>query len=520
MRLISLAVTLGLGCATGPEVGSLESSAASSPAPLIVQTTGGLVQGVIEGDVRAFRGLPYAAPPVGELRWRAPRPPAPWSGVREASSFAPFCDVRVAPGDEVPFSEDCLYVNLYTPASLPNTPLPVIVVMHGAGDSALSANGIHPTPPPRLATRGAVVVMVDWRSQTILSTFDHPALAAEHDGAGNFGVLDLIAALEWVRDNAEAFGGDPARVMLHANNYGIALQATPLARGLFSAAAVEAGGRIVTRLPATAEAIGEEFADASGCSGAPDPLACLRALTPEELMAVPVPPRRWGVVQDGRVFTAPIYDAIAASGTVPLLVGSGRDEASASGVFSNYDQDPFTEEDYVNALHEQYDSIGDVVDSIVALYPAADYPSPVAALLAVDTDALVTCNMRRVALAAADGGERRVWRWLMTHRFENDPVLALLGAYHKQMAHFVLGDFANIFGIAYTPSAAEEELTRRIQDTWIHFAATGDPNGGPLGHQWPRYRAGDERMLVIDTATSTIEGFHVPQCEFWDQNPW
>jgi carboxylesterase type B len=203
-----------------------------------------------------------------------------------------------------------------------------------------------------------------------------------------------------------------------------------------------------------------------------------------------------------------------------------REELSASGVYDDYDLVQ-TEADYAAALQDRYERLGDIVPEILALYPAREHGSPGAALIAVDTDAWVHWYMRRVALALAGDrgpgsapGPRRVSRWLMIHRYANDPELAALGAHHKQMAHFVLGDFAKVLDRPYVPTAAEEELTHRIQDTWIHFAATGDLDGGPLGKAWPRFDGRTEQLLAIDDSTAILSIYHVEQCALWDRFPF
>jgi para-nitrobenzyl esterase len=519
--LVALAVAGATACASLEDIGSDRASETGpgdgrAAGAIVVQTTGGLVRGVIEGDVRAFRGIPYAAPPVGNLRWHAPRPPAPWTGVRDTFTFAPICDPRGKPGP-AGFSEDCLYLNIYTQVARAHRQ-PVVVYLHGNGATAVSPTGRIPTGPPRLATRGAVVVTVDWRGWTLIGTLDSPQLAAEDDGAGNFSTLDLIAALKWVRDNAEAFGGDPDRVLITGLSGGadsvLHLMATPLAAGLFAAAMVESPGWTDVQTRTIAEQGGIDLALALGCDSDPDPLVCLRAASAHDIVAAGHAPLVNQSVIDGRVFSGSLFDVLASQHNVPLLIGSSAQEDG------NLEPGPLpvTEADYEADLGASYGA--NLVPAILDVYPASAYPAPAAALIDVDTDAGITCPMRRFAIAVLGGASEhespKVWRWLFTHIFENNADLAALGAFHGELTYFELGDFGAVQGVAYAPTAAELELSQRLMDTVVRFAKTHNPNGSALTRRWPRYDTDHERLLVIDEAVRHDARYHVAQCEFWD----
>jgi carboxylesterase type B len=244
----------------------------------------------------------------------------------------------------------------------------------------------------------------------------------EDDGAGNVCTLDLIAALKWVRDNAEAFGGDPDRVLITGLSGGadsvLHLMATPLAAGLFAAAMVESPGWTDVQTPTTAEQGGIDLAVALGCDSYPDPLVCLRAASAHDI-------RR-----------------------------------------------------------------------------CRPRPSPAAALIDVDTDAGITCPMRRFAIAVLGGASehesRKVWRWLFTHVFENNADLAALGAFHGELTYFELGDFGAVQGVGYAPTAAELELSQRLMDTVVRFARTHNPNGSGLTRHWPA-----TTLTTSDSSSST-----------------
>lgn len=232
--------------------------AAAQNASVIVPTESGLVQGVIESDIRVFRGIPFAAPPVGDWRWRPPAAPIPWTGIRDASTFGNVCPAIDYSGNYVG-DEDCLVLNVYTAANpKPSTHeqeagQPVMVFFHGGGDFTGSTHDPPYGSPPPLATHGVIVVTAEYRLGA-LGFFVHPLLAIEgHGSAGNYGLMDQLAALSWVQRNIRAFGGDSERVMAFGQSSGAAdveaLLASPAARGLFSRAGVESDSRRALHIP-------------------------------------------------------------------------------------------------------------------------------------------------------------------------------------------------------------------------------------------------------------------------------
>ena len=300
-------------------------------------TTGdGAVRGTATGTVDEFLGIPYAAPPTGNLRWRPPQPPAHWWGVRDATQFAPSCPQPPSPfAPPGPFSEDCLYLNVYTPGRDAGhrllrgggeDGLPVLVWIHGGGlteDAGRNYDG------SMLAADGTVVVTINYRLGA-LGFLAHPALASRPGGpAGNYGLMDQQAALRWVRDNIRHFGGDPHNVTIAGESAGglsvLAQMVSPGSRGLFQKAIIQSGSFALNQRPlADAEAAGEAFAAQAGC---PDQTAaCLRQLPVSDLVNpdfVEIP----GVV-DGKVLTEPIGAALAAGqfARVPVLNGTNHDE--------------------------------------------------------------------------------------------------------------------------------------------------------------------------------------------------
>src|SRR5580692_7011089 len=329
--VVLVSLTLTAAGANAAETGGATAAASSSGAAPIVTTTDGAVRGTAEPGGEAFLGLPYAAPPTGNLRWRPPQPPAHWRGVRDGTSFAPSCPQNPSANPFLPpglMSEDCLYLNVYTPAphSSDEGGRPVLIWIHGGG---LTQDGSRNYDPTTLAADGVVVVTINYRLGA-LGFLAHPALAARPGGpAGNYGLMDQQAALRWVQANIRRFGGNPHNVTIAGESAGglsvLAQMVSRGARGLFQKAIVQSGAFALNQQPlAVAETAGEAFAAKAGC---PDQTAaCLRKLPVADLVNTPfagIP----GVV-DGQVLTEPIGTALAAGrfARVPILNGTNHDE--------------------------------------------------------------------------------------------------------------------------------------------------------------------------------------------------
>jgi para-nitrobenzyl esterase len=322
----------------------LLSTGAAQAAPLgaVVQTKLGPVRGesVTEtgATARIFRGIPYAAPPVGELRWKPPQPAKAWSQVRDATRWPNRCPQgQSSMGVGSPIAEDCLYLNVVTAAESSDEKRPVMVFYHGGGLTSGTGNSTTYNHP-KLPNQGVVVVTVNSR----LGPFGylaHPALAAEGRGSGNYGTLDIRASLEWVRDNIAAFGGDPQNVTIFGESGGgvkvTSLLASPLSRGLFHRAIVQSGSALITQGRVTtkeaAEARGAALATALGAPQGPQALPAMRAAKWEDVLAAAGKTRfTAGVVVDGEVIPAPVHELFAQGrqNKVPLIVGANEGEAS------------------------------------------------------------------------------------------------------------------------------------------------------------------------------------------------
>jgi para-nitrobenzyl esterase len=457
--VIGAALLTGLAGSGKREAGS---------APQVTIDTG-ILQGIVDSasGVFVFRGIPYAAPPVGALRWRAPQPAAHWSGVRDASKLGHNCIQHQPYSDIDPFaagvSEDCLYLNVWTsaPASrlpLPATPasrlpLPVLVWIHGGGFWA-GFGGEERHNGARLAQKGAVVVTLNYR----LGPFGflaHPALAAEspHHAAGNYGILDQIAALQWVKRNITRFGGDPSRVTIFGESAGGmsvgSLIASPLAKGLFQRAIMESGTGVGVGIQPrdTARAIALMFARSFGARGdGANAATRLRAVEPDSLlyasvhMGTPGTPRFFPSV-DGWVLPHPVDSALAlgAANIVPAIVGTNRDEGD--------------------------EWMGAPTRTFARLVSARGVPTYM----------------------------------YMFSRVGDDSVNRKRGAYHSAEITFVFGRPHPIL-----PSAGstpyDSTVAEAMSDYWVAFATSGDPNGPPTAGKrprWPRYNASTDALLEI-----------------------
>jgi para-nitrobenzyl esterase len=482
---------------------------AKSP-DLVVHTLAGDVVGIATDGANEWRGVPFAAPPVGDRRWRPPAAPQPWTGVRDATHFAAPC---LQPGFDAPPSgrEDCLYLNVFTPAmATPTSGLAVMVHLHPGGNFF----GAPYRDASAFVERDVIVVTVAYRLG-VFGFVGHPLLAAEGEGSsGEYGLLDQLAALEWVQANIAAFGGDPSNVTLFGSSAGtfdtVALMVSPLGEGLIARAAVQGeyfdaltGRRAGIR---SAERIGRHAAHLSGCDASPDVLACLRDIGARELVQEVGPgdvvPYTGGVVLP----RSPLRLLRQGAGDVPLLVGFDREEDRFD--FPTPFPHPYTRKDFVR---DSRDLLGTALaHDVRPLYPRRAYDSRAWAFVTMKTDAQRGCPTRRLANAM----NAPTWRWLYTHVYENHPGLAKARASHIFEEPFLWGDFG-FFGFDYEPTDAETLLSSRMTDYWTNFAKTGDPNGPGLP-TWPQYEETTEPTLILDTEIDVEHAYHVTECELLD----
>jgi para-nitrobenzyl esterase len=481
----------------------------------IVRVEGGKLQGVAEAGappLQIFRGVPFAAPPVTDLRWREPQPVVPWSGVRQATEFAPRCMQQPLFSDMMfrspAPSEDCLYLNVWTPAKLGGSPrrkLPVLVYVYGGGFMAGDSSEKR-YDGAALARRGIVVVTINYRLG-VFGFFSHPELTAgsPHHASGNYGLLDQVAALAWVKRNIAAFGGDPNHITIGGESAGSmsvsALMASPLSRGKIAGAIGESGAPMQKFTPpALAEAETKGAAFAKGI-GAPT-LTALRAVPADKLLAAQgvAKDMPFDAVIDGYFLVEPpaVTFGNGKAAHVPLLVGSNSQEAAGSAVFGD---GAATVANYRAGLTRV---LGDKADAVFALYPARSDAEvlPAATALASD-DFLGLPTWKWFDLQRRTGAPTYYYYFAKVRpRFVTDTSGSPLpwGAVHSGEIEYALGNLdANPL---YVWTADDRKVSATMSAYFANFIKTGNPNEGRLP-AWPRASldAGKIRRQVIDVDT-------------------
>jgi para-nitrobenzyl esterase len=484
----------------------------------LIHLADGDVQGEVNGGTRQFLGIPYAAPPVGALRWRPPAPPIPWQGVLQANAFGSACAQVASIQGPASDQEDCLYLNVWTPNPAPAKPRPVMVWFPGGGNQNGSAGD--PVPFPGVPghfydahvlaeEQDVVVVTINYRLNAF-GFFAHHALAAEDPAypfAGNQGLLDQRAALEWVRANIIAFGGNPKKVTIFGESAGsedVCFQiAAGAPRRLFRRGIGESGG-CTTRQPTAAEgdSAAEAFTAAVGCRGAADELACLRQLPTSTFLAHLAEGNFAPVVDGGFLPDQPrtLFDSRRYA-RIPYLLGSNSDEGT---LFFVGVPPVTTEAEYLAALEARY---GALAPQVAAVYPASDFPTPQDALVRAFGDSILVCSTYDTARRAAAGGAN-TYLYNFSRKIPIPVLQALgLGAFHGS-------EIVYVFGSITPPTPEDGPLGAMMRGYWARFARSGTPNVHGV-FKWPRYtNAGDQR-IDLDVEPSVLTGFRRRECDFW-----
>ena len=480
---------------------------ADALAQTVVQTDLGKLRGVDADGVSLFKGIPYAAPPVGGLRWRPTGAAKPWSGVREARDFGPVCPQPIRPGEAAyPQSEDCLTINVAAPKAR-GAKLPVIVVMHGGAFFVGSNREVLEGGVSSIVRRGVILVSPNYRLGR-LGFFAHPALTAEgkdHRGTGNFWLMDQIAALRWVKRNIAQFGGDPSNVTIMGCSAGgssiNSLVASPLSRGLFAKASVHSGGGLfnATRPLKKAEEQGLAFAGRVGVqSPGAAGLARLRALPVDRILAGDPGAPDYGAIVDGTLLPAaiPILYSQGKIARVPMIVGSTSNEASIFGLMG-----------FGKAQLEQ--RFGIDVDALKDAYSANGPIGEAEMLRQVQTDFLFTAASMAVTAMAARGAP--AWSYHFDY-VDSARRGTVTGASH-------CADWPYLFdgarsGAVRSPSAEDKAMATMMQAYLYGFVTRGDPNGKGLP-LWPRTAPGTIDPLVIGARTRAVPDFRRQQLQPW-----
>jgi len=465
---------------------------AAQPTP--VKTEGGMVQGTTEDGLTIYRGIPFAAPPVGDLRWRAPQPAATWDGVRQATKFAPGPIQSGNPPSGK--SEDCLYLNVWTPAKTVGDRIPVLVWIYGGGFSAGSTSDRNYSGE-KLAKKGVVLVSIAYRVGQ-LGFLAHPELSAESPNhvSGNYGLLDQIAGLQWVQKNIAAFGGDPGKVTIFGESAGgcavSMLCASPPAKGLFHGAISQSGGSFgppartnspgenLKRL-ADAERAGESYAKSASASS----IAELRKLAPDKLPTGRGAGSSWPIV-DGYVIPDDQYKLYEAGrfNDTPILVGYNSDEGAS---FAR-DRTP---EAYVDSVKKRY---GPFAENLIKAYPAGSgsgsLPKTARDLARDTTFGWHTWVWAR--LQSKIGKSKAYYYYFDQHpQYLADSAVADRGSPHGQDVAYV---FEHLNPNNARTTKADLEISDAMSTYWTNFAKHGDPNGDGVP-AWPAFS--DANPLVM-----------------------
>ena len=480
---------------------------ALAPAPIAVDrvdTKSGPVSGTTEGNgLRVFKGIPYAASPVGDRRWQAPQPVAPWTDVKPATAFGAQCMQRHQFADMIfrasGMSEDCLFLNVWTPAKTGRERLPVLVYFYGGGFSA--GDGSEPRyDGASMARQGIVALTVNYRLG-VFGFMAHPDLTKEsaHHASGNYGLLDQAAALVWVRDNIAAFGGDPRRVTIAGESAGSisvsALMASPLSRTLIAGAIGESGAAIAPTfnpLPLEeAEKTGTAFATAAKA----DSLAALRAMAADAVLAVQGP--RFPITVDGYFLPKTVAEIFVAGeqAHVPLLAGWNSEENPAQALLR---QKPVTPEGYAAAVKDAYQ---DDADAVLKAYPASTPEEVGAAATALASDRFIAFSTWKwIDLHARTGGKPTYRYYYSRPRPAMNPgkgtAGAATGAAHSAEIEYAMGNLGT--NDVYAWSDDDRKVSGTMHAYFANFVKTGDPNGAKLP-KWPAVSKGsDVQVMHLD----------------------
>ncbi|WAS90878.1 carboxylesterase/lipase family protein [Nannocystis punicea] len=496
----------------------------------IVETDAGRVRGTLTDEVRLFQGIPYGEPPVGELRWQAPRPASAWTGIHDATRPGNRCpQVGTAYVDIQSDTEDCLYLNVTTPRGTGSS-RPVMVWIHG--DGAIGSGDLFDAR--RLASEGDVVVVTINFRLGVFGGFAYPGL----EGSGTFGLQDQQLALRWIQRNAAAFGGDPDNVTLFGVSYGASATTahltSPTAAGLFHRAILHSGEAMMDIVPGSMgpdvpadpwilwatrdeqEQLGTHVAAQLGCTDPAAALACLRGLPVAQILALPAVMHMFQPYVPGEeVLPDNPGEALRAGrfSPMPVLAGHTRDEHHMFvGLFYDLVGAPVTAAQYPELLAAAF---AERAEAVAAEYPLADHASPGAAWAKLLTDRLWARSTAEQNASLAERGPVYFYEFAeaSAHDLPFAPELRT-GAFHNDDVQYLLSD-----GSQLTP--AQLGLSQQMIRYWSNFAHTGDPNGDGLP-TWDRFTAATPNVLALAAGEGGIRPIDhraEHKLEFWATQP-
>lgn len=496
-----------------------------------VNTQYGTIQGNLNGSVHEFLGIPYAKPPVGSLRWKAPQEVSAWTGILLTNTFAPECPQKKFDQGGATYTisgnEDCLYLNIWTPQTGPGS-RPVLVFIHGGGNQQGSANEVNGGTQmffgKNMAQRGdAVVVTIQYRLGP-LGFLVHPGLEAENTQniSGNYAVLDQILALRWIKNNITKFGGDSSKVMIFGESAGGVnvgnLMNSPLASGLFQRACIQSAVPVIGDYTAAKNKGITYVSNFTGTGSDAQKIAYLRSKPSDSLVKYEVPPlsggavgMNWQAVVDNSVFYN-VPGQNFQNGTfnkVPFMIGSNSEEMSLSVPATVL---PFMLTALINStiptsLQAQAD----------LLYPVGSTTAQArASYIGVLTDAQFTATTRRVAQCVSVNQNEPVWRYFFTHK-HTVPQIAGLGSYHGMELFYVFNTWENaLLGSGPLFKSQDDSVQTAMLKYWVNFAATGNPNGNGLVN-WPQYQAPTDCYLELKATPNGSQcGLRTAESDLWD----
>jgi len=485
--------------------------AQNTDAPLLVKTQNGLLQGVTEANgVRSFKGVPFAQPPLGNLRWAPPSPPKNWDGIRQANKFGPQAMQRPIYSDMMfrsdGKSEDCLYLNIWTPAKATKQKLPVLVYFYGGGFAAGDGSEYR-YDGASMARKGIIAITVNYRLG-VFGFMAHPELTKEspHHASGNYGLMDQHAALQWVQQNITAFGGDPKRVTIGGESAGSmsvsAQVASPLSKGLFAGAIAESGAVLGNLSPAplaVAEQNGVKFAAMAGAAN----LDQLRKIPADKLLELSAS-MRFGTSIDGYFLPeAPV--AIFAAGKqmhVPLLAGWNTSEGNAKAVLG-------TEEATIAGYKSAVDRIyAGQANDILKVYAPADDSEVARVATDLASDRFIAFATWKFTDMQSKTSGKPVYRYLYARKRPakvDGQINYALGASHSSEIEYALGNL--LTNKVYAWDADDYKISAIMQTYFANFIKNGNPNGSGLP-QWPALNANKPELMLIDVNSHAQSAGH------------